>query len=126
MGLTPAFASEALWIDVDHRAEVGSAHCGGGGAQEAARLRGQAAGLVGLRYELRAELAAQAQKRRGAEQVAVEAGFQLRQRAQRRVRLGAGDDDADEVAERRIAERAATLELAGEETRHVVASRQLD
>src|SRR3954463_16720978 len=115
MGLTPAFGSEALWIDVDHHAEVGSPHCGGGGAQEAARLRGQAARLVGLRYELCAELAAQAEQRGRAEQVAGEARLQLRQRAQRAVRLGAGDDDADEVAERRIAERAATLELAGEE-----------
>src|SRR5260370_35962903 len=83
--------------------------------------------MLGLTDELRAMAAAETKQRRRAEQLlAAEPGLQLLERAQRVGRLGAGDDDAHEVAERRIAERAPPGELAREESRHVVARRVRD
>ena len=65
---------------------------------------------------------AQPQQRRRAEQLGVaELALQLLERAQRVGLVGPGDDDAHEVAERRVAERAPPLELAGEEAGDVVA-----
>ena len=61
---------EALRVDVDDDAEAGAAHRRRGGTQQPSRLRRQAARLVGLRDQLRAELPAQAQQRGRAEQVA--------------------------------------------------------
>src|SRR5215475_15344088 len=71
--------------------------------------------------------AAQPQQRRRPEQFELrQAGLQLLERARRVGELRAGDEDADEVPERRVAERAATLELAGEETGDIVAGGMLD
>ena len=89
-------------------------------------MRRDPARPVGLRDELRAELAAQTEERRRAEQVARKAGLELRERLQRRVRLRPGDDDSHEVAERRVTELAPPLELARQEARDVVAGGELD
>ena len=70
---------------------------------------------------------AEPEQRRRAEQLrAVETAAQLDERALDGRRIGAGDDDPDEVAERRVAELAPTVELAGEKPRDVVARGQLD
>src|SRR5437588_276150 len=60
------------------------------------------------------------------EQVAREAGLQLRQRLQRCVRFRPGDDDAHEVAEGRVAELPPPLELARQEAWDVVTRCELD
>ena len=79
--------------------------------------------------ELRAVAAAQAQERRRAEELAgdPEALLQLLERLlSAGAGSGPGDDDPDEVAERRVAELAPALELLGQEARDVVARRERD
>ena len=89
-------------------------------------------GRRGLDEELRAVAAPQAQERRRAEQVGRRPPTRAsspRSSARTARRAGgsrARDDDANEVAERRIAELAPALELAGEELLHVVARGERD
>ena len=71
--------------------------------------------------------AAQAQERRGTEDVgAVEARADLAEELHRVAGLAAVGDDPDEVAEGRIAELPAALQLLGQEARDVVPSRVHD
>src|SRR5436309_4251678 len=113
---------EALRIDVDDGREAGSAHRRRGGREERRRAGGERAWPVGLADELRAMAAAQPQQRSGAEQLELgQPRLQLLERAERRLGLRAGDEDSDEVPERRVAERATALELAGPEPGHGVA-----
>ena len=58
--------------------------------------------------------------------VSLEPCAQLVQGGQRRVRVGPGDEDRDQVAERRIAERLPALELAREEPGDVVVHRMTE
>src|SRR2546428_5264802 len=71
--------------------------------------------------------AAQAQQRRRAEQLlAGEPGLQLDERPLRAGGVGPAAEDPHEVAERRVAEGASALELAGKEAGHVVTGGKRD
>ena len=119
-----ASASEALRIDVDDRRQLRAPHRRRGGREQARRLRRDAPRVLRLRDELRAVAPAEPQQRRRPEQLrAADPGLQLVERPHDRLELGAGDDDPHEVRERRVAERAAPLELLGEEAPDVVARR---
>src|SRR5207253_5838920 len=119
--------SEALGVDVHNGSEAGAAHRGCGGSEETRSAGSQPTRFVRLRDELGAVFAAQAEERRRAEQLAVvpvEPGTQLLEERQPRALGRRGDEHAHEVAEGRVAELAAPLELVGEEARHVVARRE--
>ena len=72
--------------------------------------------------------AAQPQDRRRPEQLVARSSAAFSSSSARIGASGSGpdDDDPDEVAERRVAERLAPLELAGEEALDVVARGELD
>ena len=72
--------------------------------------------------------AAQAQERRRPEQLAgtLEPRPHLLEQRLRPVLRRAGDDHANEVPERRVAELASARQLVGEESRHVVARSELE
>src|SRR5581483_8744317 len=82
---------------------------------------------VRLADELGAVAVAEPEQWRRAEQLeSAQARLQLLERAEGVGLVGAGDEDADEVAKRRVAERPPPLELAGEEAGDVVAGGVLD
>jgi hypothetical protein len=110
-----------LWINVDHGAEPNPPHCRRGGREQCSRARGQRAWPLGLAHELGAVPATQPEERRGAEQLELrQAGLQLFERSRGVGELRTRDEDAHEVAKRRVAERASALELAHEEAGHIV------
>src|SRR5207249_179626 len=117
---------DALRIDVDDGGQAGAAHRRRGGTEETSRLRRQPPRLLRLRNELRPVLASEPKEWSGPQQIAWKARLELCERPQRGLRLGPGHDDADEVAERRVAELTPPLELACQEARDVVARGELD
>ena len=117
---------KALRIDVDDGGDARLAHRGRRVPEQRRRAGGDAARLLCLRHELGAMPAAQAEQRSRAEEVFAEPGLQLRQQAGRSVRFGPRGDDPDEVAERRIAELPAPLDLLRQEPTDVVPRREAD
>src|SRR5437762_8455468 len=114
---------DALGIDVDDRREAGAAHRGRGGREQRRRTGRERAWAIGLADELSAVAAAQPQQRRRAEQLELgQPRFQLLESAGRVGELRPGDEDADEVAERRVPERATALEAPGGEAGGMVAA----
>ena len=77
---------------------------------------------VGLRHQLSAVAAAEAEQGRRPEQIgALQLAVELAQEPLGRLRVGARRDDRDQVPERRIAELSPPVELLGEEAGDVVA-----
>ena len=114
---------QRLGIDVHDGREAVAAHGARGGGEERRRPARDRARLRRLRDQLCTVASPEPEHGRRAEQVgvdALESLAQLAERGQRRVRLRACDEDRDEMAERRIAEDLAPLELAGEEPGDVV------
>ena len=115
-------ALEGLRVDVDDRGDACPPHRGRGGSEELSGPRRKRAGLIGLGDELRSVAAAEAEQRRGPEQIgAGELSVQLAEQAGRRLGVGAGGDDRDQMAEGRVAELTPSRKLLAEEAGDVVA-----
>src|SRR5579859_4622503 len=103
---------ERLRVHVDHGLEAGAAHRGRCGGEQAGGGRGDAPGLLGLRDQLGAVPAAEAEQGRRADRLGVsEPGADLLEQPSRIVGGAARHEDANDMAERRVAELLAAAKL---------------
>jgi hypothetical protein len=121
------WTSKALRIDVDDGRQPGLSHRGRRRRKQLPRAPGHTTRLVRFRDELRTMAAAQTEERRRAEDLGVlHPVAYLFERACHGTGLRPTDEDANEMAERRVPELATALHLTGQEPTHVVPRRELD
>src|SRR5262245_5027172 len=113
--------SAALRVDVHDGGDAGLAHRRRRRGEEAADRRGHRPRTLRLDEQLRPVPAPQAQERRRAEHLALEALADLLEEAQRAPLVRPRRDDTDQVLERRIVQLTAALELLREKAADVVA-----
>src|SRR4051794_23468450 len=126
IGSSPAIGTRSLLrVDVDAEGDFAVSAVARGGLHGGAGRGDGGRAFGGLDDELEALPAAQAEEWRGAEDLggggAVHAARDGGGRGPRGVDRVGARDDPDQVGERRVGERAAALELAGEEAARVVA-----
>src|SRR3954469_25000123 len=125
----PCPKGRLLRIHVDRKGDAAEGLCVRRAADRRAHGGDRRCPLARLDDDLEALAVAQAKQRRGAEHVGPRGGRPGGDRVGRRARLVprfGGDDDADQVRERRVAEDPPALELTAHEPLGVVAGRGLD
>jgi hypothetical protein len=121
------WTSKALRIDVDDCRQPGLSHRRRRRRKQLPGAPGHTTRLIRLRDELRTVAPAQTEERRRAEDLDASHPFaHLLERAGHGTGLRPADEDANEMAERRVPEVATALHLTGQEPTHVMSRRELD